>query len=69
MSEGEGWCHVQSFVERLMEGEWGWRGGDRALQVTERALTDREGVWEHHRRMRDGEEGGRALQVIERGPH
>lgn len=22
-SRGRGWCHVQSFVERLMEGEWG----------------------------------------------
>ena len=44
MSRGRGWCHVQSFVERLMEGEWGWRGGDRALQVTERGLTDRRRV-------------------------
>lgn len=53
MSRGRGWCHIQSFVERLMEGEWGRRGGDRALQVMERGLTDR-GMWEHHRRVRGG---------------
>ena len=51
MSRGRGNCHVDSFVERPMEGE----SGDRTLQVMERGLTHRGrgstdgGLREHHR--------------------